>query len=144
MPDINILEETLRSAGLKVTPQRLAILEAMYSLPGHPTAEAVQAEIKGRYPGISTGTIYKVLETLVAKKLIKRVKTEAGTMRYDGVLHPHHHLYCDHSGRIEDYSDSDLDLLLEEHFRRKGIEGFRIEELTLQIKGQFEPNDNST
>ena len=138
MLDIHQLEESLRSAELKVTPQRLAILEAVYTLPGHPTAESVQAEIKARYPGISTGTIYKVLEVLVAKKLIKRVKTEAGTMRYDGIVTPHHHLYCAQSGHIEDYSDAELDELLDEHFRKKGIEGFRIEEITLQIKGKFE------
>jgi Fur family peroxide stress response transcriptional regulator len=59
-------------------------------------------------------------------------------MRYDGVRHSHHHLYCSQCDQIEDYNDKELDRLLEVYFRNKKLKGFRIEEFVLQIKGKFD------
>jgi Fur family peroxide stress response transcriptional regulator len=139
-PPIEQIREKLKEAGLKVTPQRLAILEAVYELDNHPSAEHIIDYIRGAHPGIATGTVYKVLDTLVENRLIKRVKTDKDAMRYDGILENHHHLYCAESERIEDYSDRELDRLLENYFRKKGISGFQIEEIRLQIKGSFKNN----
>jgi Fur family transcriptional regulator, peroxide stress response regulator len=127
----------LKEAGLKITPQRLAILEAVHELGNHPTAESVIEHIRGNHPNIASGTVYKVLDVLVENKLIRRVKTEKDIMRYDGIMEEHHHLYCAESERIEDYSDNHLDELLRHYFEKKGIPGFRIEEIRLQIKGRF-------
>lgn len=136
-PPIEQIREKLKEAGLKVTPQRLAILEAVYDLDNHPSAEHIIDYIHTAHPGIATGTVYKVLDTLVENGLIKRVKTDKDAMRYDGILENHHHLYCAESERIEDYSDRELDRLLENYFRKKGISGFQIDEIRLQIKGNF-------
>lgn len=122
---------------LKVTPQRMAILEAVSNQKSHPTAENIIEYIRETHPNIATGTVYKVLETLVENKLIKKVKTEKDIMRYDAMMENHHHLYCAESQRIEDYVDKDLDELLEVYFRDKGIQDFSIEDITLQIKGNF-------
>ena len=129
--------EKLREKGLKVTPQRIAILEAIYHLNNHPSADHIIVYIKKTHPNIATGTVYKVLEMLSANQLIKKVKTEKDVMRYDGVIDNHHHLYSLESERIEDYVDKDLDNLLNEYFEKKGINGFSIEEIRLQIKGNF-------
>jgi Fur family peroxide stress response transcriptional regulator len=131
------IKDRLKEAGLKVTPQRLAILEAVSDLGNHPSAENIIEYIRSAHPGIATGTVYKVLDVLVEKNLIRKVKTEKDVMRYDGVLDNHHHLYCAQSERIEDYSDEELDQILQEYFRKKAIPGFRIEEINLQIKGKF-------
>jgi Fur family peroxide stress response transcriptional regulator len=131
------IKDRLKEAGLKVTPQRLAILEAVSDLGNHPSAENIIEYIRSSHPGIATGTVYKVLDVLVEKNLIRKVKTEKDVMRYDGVLDNHHHLYCAQSERIEDYSDEELDQILQEYFRKKAIPGFRIEEINLQIKGKF-------
>ncbi len=122
--------------GLKVTPQRLAILEAICKLDNHPTAENIIEYIRKNHPNISSATVYKVLDTFVANELIHRVKTERDIMRYDAVLESHHHLYYSDSNRIEDYKDEDLNQLLEEYFNKKGIPGFKIEDLKLQIIGK--------
>jgi Fur family peroxide stress response transcriptional regulator len=131
------IKDRLKEAGLKVTPQRLAILEAVSDLGNHPSAENIIEYIRSSHPGIATGTVYKVLDVLVEKNLIRKVKTEKDVMRYDGVLDNHHHLYCAQSERIEDYTDEELDQILQEYFRKKAIPGFRIEEINLQIKGKF-------
>lgn len=134
---ITEIKEKLSRAGLKVTPQRMVILEAIYNLENHPTAEKIIERIRATNPNIATGTVYKVLEALVDKKLVVKVKTEDDVMRYDGVMEHHHHLYCAESNRIEDYSDLELDRILEDYFRKKNIPEFDISEIKLQIKGKF-------
>lgn len=134
---IEEIKDRLHEAGLKVTPQRLAIMEAVHTLKGHPTAEMIIGYIRRQHPGIATGTVYKVLEALAQKGLVQKVKTDRDVMRYDGVTEPHHHLYCSSTNRIEDYFDEELDRLLEKYFKEKNIKDFDIEEIKLQINGQF-------
>lgn len=131
------LKIKLKDAGLKITPQRIAILEAVYKLDNHPTAEHIIDFIRINHPGIATGTVYNVLDTLLDNKLVKRVKTEKDAMRYEGLTAKHHHLYCADSDKIEDYFDEELDHLLKNHFEKKGITNFEIEDIILQIKGNF-------
>lgn len=137
--EVNIdgIRNRLSGMGLKVTPQRISILEAIYTLNNHPTAENIIAYIRKQHPNIATGTVYKVLDTLIEKDLIQRVTTEKDVMRYDGILERHHHLYCSESDRIEDYNDEELDDLLNEYFKKKKIKDFKVEDIKLQIKGKF-------
>ena len=134
---ITQIKNKLVEKDLKVTPQRIAILEAIYSLSNHPTAEMIMDYIKDTHPGIASGTIYKVLDVLIEKQLIKRVKTEKDIMRYDGAMENHHHLYCSESEEIKDYMNEDLDKLLENYFIKNEIEDFEIQEIKLQINGKF-------
>ncbi len=135
------IKQKLKDAGLRVTPQRHAILEAVYTLGNHPSAEQVIDFIRVRYPGIATGTVYNVLDVMVESGLVKRVKTDKDAMRYDAIMNRHHHIYCAESDRIEDYFDEELDELLQAYFRKKKLQDFKIEDIILQIKGNF--NDNS-
>lgn len=127
---------------MRVTPQRHAILEAVYTLGNHPTAEQVTEYIRRAHPGIATGTAYNVLDVMVDKGLIKRVKTDKDAMRYDGVLKQHHHMYCADSDRIEDYFDEELDKLLQAYFQKKKLKNFKVEDIILQIKGNFSEKHN--
>jgi Fur family peroxide stress response transcriptional regulator len=131
------IKDMLVDKGLKVTPQRISVLQAIYSLDSHPTVEMITEHIKGTHPNIATGTVYNVLDVLVENNLVKRVKTDKDIMRYDGILEKHHHLYCSESERIEDYVDEDLDELLRTYFKKKKIKNFKIEEIILQINGKF-------
>ena len=134
---VEALRNKLLEKRLKVTPQRIAILEAILKLNNHPTAENIIDHIRKNHPNIATATVYKVLDTFVSNGLIKRVKTERDIMRYDAMLESHHHLYCSDSDRIEDYKDDELNKLLEEYFAKKRIPNFKIEDLKLQIIGKF-------
>lgn len=129
--------EKLKIKGLKVTPQRLAVLDAVDHLKNHPTTERIIEYIRKTYPHIASGTVYKVLDVLVEHQLIKRVKTEKDIMRYEARTEKHHHLYCAESERIEDYIDHDLDQILNDYFREKEIPDFQVEEIRLQINGKF-------
>ncbi len=134
---IEEITQKLKDAGMKVTPQRLAILEAVYDLGNHPTADNIIEFIKSAHPGVATGTVYNILDVLVVKGLVKRVKTDKDAMRYDGILDSHHHLYCAETERIEDYFDEELDEVLKEYFKRKGVSNFEIRDIILQINGDF-------
>ncbi len=131
------IRNKLVEKGLKVTPQRIAILEAIIKLNNHPTAENIIDDIRKNNPNIATATVYKVLEALVENRLIKKVKTEKDFMRYDARMESHHHIYCSDADRIEDYMDNDLNELLENYFEKKKISGFKIEDLKLQIIGKY-------
>lgn len=135
---ISEIGKKLIEKGLKVTPQRVAILEAVITLKNHPTAENIINFVRKSHPHIATATVYKVLDTMVENNLINRVKTDKDMMRYDAIMENHHHLYSSESDRIEDYMDDELNTLIAEYFSRKKIEGFQIEEIKLQIKGKFQ------
>lgn len=137
---INEIRNKLIEKELKVTPQRIAILEAIVKLNNHPTAENIIDYIRKNHPNIATATVYKVLDALAANELIKKVKTERDIMRYDAIMESHHHIYSSESDRIEDYYDNELNELLEKHFETNGIPDFKIEDIKLQIIGKFIKN----
>jgi len=128
----------LSEKGLKVTPQRMAILDAIYKLGSHPTADNIIEFIRQSNPNIASGTVYKVLDTLIENKLVKRVTTDRDVMRYDGIMENHHHLYCSECDLIEDYVDEELDEVLKEYFRKKKFNGFKLEDIVVQIRGTFD------
>lgn len=129
--------ETIQEKGLKVTPQRVAIFEAIIQLNNHPTAEEIISFVKDTHPNISVGTVYKVLDTFVENNLLKKVKTEKDIMRYDSHLSNHHHLYCFETERIEDFEDEKLNNLINSYFENNKIKNFKIQEVKLQITGKF-------
>ena len=134
---IEFIREQLRQKGLKVTPQRIAVYEAVVSLKNHPAADQIIEWIRKTHPNISQGTVYKVLDSLVENELIKKVKNEQGVMRYDAIMWQHHHLYCTDTDKIEDFIDPELDRLMKEYFRKKKIKGFKVKDITVQISGKF-------
>ena len=136
----DFLREKLQEKGLKITPQRMAIYEAIMKLKNHPTAEHVIEYTKANHPNISVATVYKVLDSLVENNLLKKVKTEKDIMRYDAVLSNHHHLYCAETDRIEDYEDEKLNELISAYFQRNKIKNFKVQDIKLQITGTFNTN----
>jgi Fur family peroxide stress response transcriptional regulator len=133
----NEIRNKLSTKGLKITPQRIAILEAIEKLNNHPTAENIIEYIRRNHPNIATATVYKVLDALAANDLIKKVKTDRDIMRYDAITENHHHLYCAESDRIEDYFDTELNEMIGKYFNKKGIPDFEIQDIKLQIIGSF-------
>jgi Fur family peroxide stress response transcriptional regulator len=126
--------------GLKVTPQRIAVLDIILNLNNHPTAEDIAEYLRLNYPHVPIGTVYKILDVFVKTGIISRVKTDNDTIRYDTVTEKHHHLYFSDSEQIEDFYDNDLNKILENYFQKKQIPNFKIEDIKLQIIGKYTGN----
>jgi Fur family transcriptional regulator, peroxide stress response regulator len=131
------IRQILAENGLKVTPQRVAVYEAITKMNNHPNAEAIIEVIKKKYPNIAIGTVYNTLETFAQKGIINRIKTNGDVMRYDALMHRHHHLYSTDSRRIEDYYDEELNQYLQEFIQKRNIPNFSIEDINVQIVGRF-------
>jgi Fur family peroxide stress response transcriptional regulator len=131
------LVKILVDNSLKVTPQRIAILEVILNLNNHPTAENIVEYLRLSYPSLSLATIYKTLNTFSKKGIIKKVLTENEVMRYDPIQDKHHHLYHNDSGEIEDFYDEELNKMLDSYFNKKKIPNFVIEDIKLQITGRL-------
>ncbi|MDD2387170.1 MAG: transcriptional repressor [Bacteroidales bacterium] len=134
--NLNIFDK-IKNSGLKLTTQRMTILEAVYDLGNHPTTDEIIKYVQTKNPAISQGTIYKTLETFVENKIINKVEKAGGVFRYDGITQMHHHLFEDGSQRIDDYYDEDLNNILIDYFNKNKIPGFQVHHIKLNIKGEF-------
>ena len=75
MSNLNLeIRDLFVEKGLKITPQRIAIFEAIYKLDSHPTVEEIFNHIRKENPNIAKGTVYKVMDALVENKLVQKVK----------------------------------------------------------------------
>ncbi len=130
------LHELLREHGLKATLQRVGALRVIQRPGHHPSAEELHAELMETQPTLSLGTVYKTLDALVEVGLCKRVQTAEGKLRYEGNVHPHHHIHLSDSSEILDYEDAALSELLEHYFAQRGIKGMRIESVQVHIEAR--------
>ncbi len=121
---------------LKVTPQRIAILEVLMDMKSHPTAEEIYELLKKNHPNISLTTVYNTLRIFVQKDIIKKVFTGDDKIRYDSGQMKHHHIYYTDSEKIEDFFDDELDKMLKNYFSEKKIPGIIINDMSLQISGK--------
>lgn len=99
--------EKLRKTGLKLTPQRMAILEFLDGNCEHPAVEDIYKEIKKKFPMLSLATVYKNLDVLKENGLVRELTIDAERKHFDPDTHPHHHLICINCKKIVDI-DSDI------------------------------------
>ena len=96
------LEQALRSAGLRVTRPRVAVLEA---LRGHPHAdtESVIRLARAELGAVSHQAVYDVLRALTDAGLLRRIQPAGSVARYEArVGDNHHHVVCRSCGSIAD------------------------------------------
>ena len=92
----------LRSAGLRVTATRLAVLEAVAGRP-HADAEHVVADVRAAIGTASVQAVYDILAAFTAAGLVRRIEPAGHPARYERrVGDNHHHLVCRGCGALED------------------------------------------
>ena len=102
MLDNKKVTELLRQKGFKVTPQRLAIYNALCNTKSHPNAEMIFNKLQPYYPTMSLATIYKTVDILHEIGLINILNVGEDSFRYDAKTEPHSHICCTKCGRVED------------------------------------------
>lgn len=97
----------LREQGFKVTPQRLAIYQALASTKSHPSAEMIFNELQPQYPTMSLATVYKTIEILKELGLVQVLNAGEDSFRYDANTESHAHIRCLSCGRVDDLEHVD-------------------------------------
>ncbi len=96
------LAEKLRARGLRLTPQRQLILEAVHDL-GHSTPEQLHAAVRERVAGVNITTVYRTLELLEELGLVTHTHLSHGSPTYHAAgEHQHVHLVCRSCGEIDE------------------------------------------
>lgn len=130
----------LKENGLKVTTQRILVLEAIAGVPDkHLTAEEIFALVKVDYPEIGLATVYRNIQLLCELHLIDRINFDDGYVRYEigntqdrEQKHHHHHLICRKCGKVISFRD---DLLEELEEKITATTGFRIVDHEVKLYG---------
>ena len=119
----------LRKAGLKVTNQRMIVLDIIASHPAeHLTAEEIYDLAKVNSPEIGLATIYRTVQVLLELRVIEKVTFDDGFARYElngeeaGSGHRHHHAICTQCGKVYSLETDLLDTLEKQVFESLGFE----------------------
>ena len=135
-------KEMLKEKGLKVTNQRLLVLQVLAEHGDeHMTAEDIFELVKEGYPEIGLATIYRTVQLLLDMQLVDRIMLDDGCVRYEigdfldeqeGHRHHHHHLICTECGSVSAFRD---DLLedLEAYIEKET--GFQVTDHELKFYG---------
>ena len=115
LPTMNLtlenIQQKFRDCGLKSTPQRTAIYQALVHSTAHPTAEDLFAQVSPTFPMLSLNTVYYTLGVLRTAGLVLEVNIGHDRARFDANLSPHHHVICQGCQEILDVMDPRLNRL---------------------------------
>ena len=126
---------TLKEIGLRVTPQRQAILRLLDGNRTHPSAHAIHRAVVKEYPGISFATVYNTLSRLAEAGKIQELDIDPDKKRFDPCTAPHYHFYCRVCGKVLDIT-CDIPFLSNLDPLEPGtIDGHRIDGIQLNFKG---------
>jgi len=122
MKSTDHLTATIKQAGLRLTPQRMAICRLLGESSEHPTAAWIHEEIRREYPSLSLMTVYNTLNTLVELGAVNELGNAGdGNMHYDGMTSPHINLACITCHRIVDVDSPGIANLDEEIIQKSGF-----------------------
>lgn len=114
--------ERFRQLGLRVTPQRLLVMEALAESGGHMTADDIMRWTAERYPAINLATIYRTLDLLTSVGLVTQTDLGSGASEFEVVGETlHHHLVCDMCGAVTEIDDTALVPMRERLLRDYGF-----------------------
>jgi len=122
----------LRQAGLRVTPQRLAVAREVMNRQ-HPTAAEVYDAVRAQFPTMGLATVYATLNTMSRHGLVRPLPF-ADAVRFDANVSPHANLICTSCGRITDFEGC-VDLLTQLRDRTDQGAGFALDEERLDLYG---------
>ena len=122
MTDEGDFRRALKAGGLRMTPQRQLILDAIASTRGHISADEVHQQVIRQFPDVNVTTVYRTLEVLEALGLMRHTHFHDGVAQYQRTDEaPHHHLVCTVCHRDTELDLGVLEPLAEELQRRYGF-----------------------
>jgi len=98
------LIDALRTAGLRITPQRVAVCRLLSGTDRHPTAQEIYEQLAPQFPSLSLATIYNTLDALIQVGAVNALGSAGDdTVHYDADTSPHINLACLVCHRVIDY-----------------------------------------
>jgi Fur family transcriptional regulator, stress-responsive regulator len=102
VPTPSEIERMLRSADLRVTRPRVAVLAAVHERP-HADTDSIIDAVRDDVGDVSHQAVYDVLRALTTAGLVRRIQPSGSVARYEArVRDNHHHVVCRSCGAIAD------------------------------------------
>jgi len=120
-PALAAARERLVTSGVRLTPQRFMVLEALAGASGHTTADRILATVQTRYPYVNKTTVYRTLDLLADLGLVAVTHTNTSQTQYELIESRHHHLVCRTCGLVIELPDSTLNPLRAQVEREHGF-----------------------
>ncbi len=95
----------LHNSDLKVTSARVSVLSFLDHSDAPLDVDAIYEHVTSEHEEADRATIYRIIEMLYQKGIVKRLEFGEGKYRYELAGDDHHHLICENCGKIEDISD---------------------------------------
>lgn len=130
--NMQTIKEKIQQSGLKATPQRIAVYNAMMKL-GHASADMVVGTLKDSFPTLTVATIYNVLESFVEAGLVVRRYSSNNKMYFDINTYEHAHVYDRKTNTYRDYDDPELIKLVMDYLSRKGSPDLVFTNVDIQL-----------
>ena len=121
----------LTAHGVKVSVQRVAVMQYLLQQMGHPTVDEIYQALVDHIPTLSKTTVYNTLRLLMEHGVVRMLTIDGKNANFDGVTEPHAHFLCHQCGRIFNI-ESPSDLLAAPPSAPKG---FTIETADLYYRG---------
>ncbi len=106
-----------RKRGIAVTPQRLAVIQALLASDNHPSTDEICAAVRRKHPHVSLATVHRILQQFCKVGEARKVTLLHDVARYDGNVEPHHHVLCVRCRQVHDIEIPEVDKLLERTHR---------------------------
>ena len=130
---IEEFQKQLRKHAMKVTPQRIAVHEAMMKL-GHASADMVVEEIGREGKGkVTVASVYNILSQLALKGIYRHRLSVNNKMYFDVNTAPHYHIYDTVNNSYRDLEDEELLATIGARLAGKKFRGYHIDGFDLQI-----------
>lgn len=113
--------EVLRARGLRMTPQRRAIVAEVMRTRGHISPTALARKVQGDMPGVNASTIYRTLSLLEEVGVLSHAHLETGAEYHRAEEAGHVHLTCSRCGAEDDLSLEEAEALQELINRHHGF-----------------------
>lgn len=124
--------DTLKTTGVRITPQRHAILEYLIETMSHPTADDIYKALEHKFPNMSVATVYNNLRVFRESGLVRELTYGDNASRFDFVTTKHYHIICESCGKIVDFHYPGLDEV--EHLAAH-VTGFKVNSHRLEVYG---------
>ena len=122
----------LKSTGVRMTPQRHAILSYLLSTDEHPTVDEIYKALEHKFPNMSVATVYNNLKVFLESGLVRELTYGDGASRFDADMSEHYHAICEHCGKIVDFEYQSLEEI--EHVAEKQT-NFKVKRHRMEVYG---------